>query len=129
MKKLLFFSLLILLICAIKTYAQSIDCKTFKNGKFKIETQGHITIIERSGSNQLEFFDGAKVPTSFTVNWVDNCTYTLTPHADVFKKYPNTPKNAMLTVKITKTTNNSYTQTSTANFSKGSFTSEVTKIE
>lgn len=66
---------------------------------------------------------------SFNVKWLDNCTYTLGPSEESFKKYPRLPKNALITVHITNTTINSYTQSSTSNFSNKTIVSEVIKIQ
>jgi hypothetical protein len=129
MKRIYFSFTLIFLLITFKINAQSLNCENFKNGTFKIIDQGRTTIVKRSGSSQLEYFNGSRVPTHYTVRWVDDCTYILTPLEDVFKKYKNTPKNAILTNKITRTTKNSYTLISTFNFSTKIFTCEVFKIK
>jgi len=66
---------------------------------------------------------------SFDVKWLEDCTYTLTPTKESFAKYPRLPKNAIITVKITNTTTNSYTQSSTSNFVDKTIVSEVIKTQ
>jgi hypothetical protein len=112
-------------------HAQSLDCKKFRNGKFKSTFEGRTAIIERLGSIQKEYFINLKdsLKISFNVNWLDNCTYTLTPTKESFEKYPRLPQNALITVKITNTTPNSYTQNSSSNFINKTIVSEVIKIQ
>jgi hypothetical protein len=111
------------------TFSQEVDCKNFRNGTFKLVNEGLITIIKRSGTHQTEIFNNSKIPTEYFVEWIDDCTYTLKPKEATFKKYPDIPKGAQLTVKIFRTTKNSYVQTSTSNFNEMSVTSEVIKIK
>jgi hypothetical protein len=108
-------------------HSQTTKCNGFKNGTFKLIDNGHSTIIKRSGAEQSEFFDGAKNPTTYKVNWINDCTYVLTPNQDVFDKYPAMPKNAQLTVRIISTTDSSYTQVSASNFFDRTFTATVIK--
>jgi hypothetical protein len=125
-------SLLLIPICTLSLFmviAQSMDCTKFRNGTFKMVNDGTTTIIERNGNKQLEFYNGSKAPTSLIVNWVDDCTYTLKPTEETLKKLPGIPKEALLTVKIIKVSNNTYIQTSTSNFSELVLTSEVIKIK
>ena len=107
---------------------QKLDCEHFKNGIFKMTDKGNTTIITRSGAKQTEVLNGSNKPTSYKVKWLNECTYVLIPNQDVFDKYPELPKNALLTVRIISTTDSTYTQTSSSNFSDLVFTSRVTKI-
>lgn len=128
--KLLLLTLLIFIL-TLGLHAQSLDCKKFRNGKFKSTLEGRTAIIERSGSIQKEYFINLKdsLKISFDVKWLDDCTYTLTPTKESFEKYPRLPQNALITVKITNTTPNSYTQNSTSNFINKTIVSEVIKIQ
>lgn len=126
MKKLLYFTAFTLLLL---NSCEPTDCARFKNGTFRITDHGRVDIIERNGAVQKEYWNGAKEPTVYTVKWVDECTYTLTPSADVFRKYPKMPKNAMMTVKINRTTPDSYFETSILNFTDKTVTAEVVKIK
>jgi hypothetical protein len=127
--KIFLFTFFILILCS-GLHAQSLNCLSFRNGKFKMTINGHTSVIERSGSNQKEYFINLKdsLKMSFNVKWLDDCTYTLTPTKESFEKYPQIPKNAVLTVQITSTTANSYTQSSTSNFIAKTVVGEVIKI-
>ncbi len=127
--KLLLTVLTIIILSASGLKAQSTNCEKFKNGTFRLTFDGQISVIKRAGVNQLEFLNGETTPMTFAVNWIDGCTYTLKPKADFFKKFPDVPKDALLTVKIIATTENSYTQTSTSNFSEQVLTCEMVKMD
>lgn len=109
--------------------AQSANCRKMREGVFKMVTQGIPTIIKRYKDYQLEYFNNSNKPVSFKVQWIDDCTYTLKPNASAFLKYPQIPKNALLTVKITKTYEKGYTMKTTANFNDKTMVGEVTKVK
>ena len=110
--------------------AQTLDCKKFRDGTFKIEAQGVTTFIKRKGSKQSESIQSREGSSHFKVRWLDECTYTLTPTKKTRKTFfSELPENAVLTIKITEVKENSYIQTSTANFSDMVLSSEVIRIE
>jgi hypothetical protein len=109
--------------------AQPVNCNAMRNGIFKMTSNGKTAIIKRYKDYQLEYYDGATNPTVYTVKWIDNCTYTLKPDASAFLKYPDIPKNALLTIMITKLTKKGYTIRATANFNKNVIVGEVIKIK
>jgi len=90
---------------------------------------GLIIIIKRSGNIQTEYLVNKKTSVSYTINWLDDCHYTLKPNNDLFKAYPNAPQNALISVSIINTTTHSYTQSTTSNFTKTRITGEVIKID
>jgi len=118
------------------TYAQktdapnATDCRRFRNGTFKItdEKVGNFTIV-RKGNIQTETKEGDSESLIFHVQWIDDCTYTLTPGEAFHKKFPMMPANVVITVNIIKTSPNSYTQRSSANFSALVLVSEMVKIK
>lgn len=125
-------TLVLLFICSIYALkAQSPNCKKFRNGTFKMVYLKSNAIIKRNGNKQDEYINGSKSPTlSFTVKWVDDCTYTLTPDLLTLKKNPNIPKGSFMVVKITKTTNNSYFTTAYFNTDqKTTFKSELVLVK
>ncbi|WP_462231614.1 hypothetical protein [Mucilaginibacter sp.] len=91
--------------------------------------QGKKTTIIRKGNKQLQYYDGAKTPTEYTVKWVDGCTFTLTPQKAFVQKLKGVPPTAVLTEKIIKTSKHSYTQFTSANFTKRTITTEIKKID
>lgn len=123
-----FILLITVLFCGLISQAQTVNCAKFRNGKFKTTLpDGKIAIIIRHDTHQQEFVlvgkDTLKV--NFTVNWIDDCTYTLTPDKEEFIKYPKLPKNAVMTVKISAVKVNSYMQSSSYNFSNKIYSSEM----
>ena len=126
MKKLL----LCALLCAFSglTKAQTLDCKRFKNGVFKISYNGNTDIVTRRGDMQTEVHNNTDTAT-FKVKWLGPCCYTLQPTQATFKKQPNLPKNATLTINITNTTANSYTMSISSNFFNGTQTCEMQKVD
>jgi len=95
---------------------------------FKSTFNGITIIVKRSGSNQIEHAVNSKDTLSFIVKWIDDCSYTLTPTKGDLIKYPKMPKNTVLTVKMVSKSGNSYTQTTTTNFSNQIITSEMIKL-
>lgn len=121
---------LMILSTAIKANAQDLACKDFRNGTFKSTNEGLSIIIKREGNLQEEYLDGSKTPAmSFSIKWIDDCTYTLAFDTKVLEKNKAIPKDALLTVKITKTTADSYTYSCSSNFSDLVITGLITKIK
>ena len=120
-----------ILLSTFQLQAQSASCSNFKNGKFKSTVGGRTVIIERNGSYQKEYLidveDSLKM--SFNVNWLDDCTYTLTPTKEAYQKYPKLPKNALITVRMTNVTLNGYTQSSTSNFVNKTIVGKVLRLK
>jgi hypothetical protein len=125
------FFVIISLAGPVLAFAQSPDCRQFKDGLFKTTVDGTTDIIRRSGLDQIEYFQGASNKADhFTVKWLDDCTYTLTPDSAVFSVNKGLPKNIVFTIRIIKTTKDSYTQIMTDNLGKyGTITSTMTRIE
>ncbi len=68
-----------LLLFAGYTFAQPQDCEKFKNGKFMIPDDGlGASYIERTGDRQVEYGEGSGMKLAFKVEWINECTYTLT---------------------------------------------------
>ncbi len=89
---------------------------------------GKLLIIKRNANHQYEYYDNATVPTSYNIKWISNCSYTLKPETNNFKKFPNTPQNALITVNIISYSGNTYKIKATSNFSPMILKSEITKI-
>ncbi len=110
---------------------QSLNCEKFKNGTFRIppdETTPGSTLF-RNGNRQTETMDGVEFSMECIVKWHGSCTYTLTPTQETLKKVPQLPKNAVLTIEIIEVKENSYVQTTSANFMDVKITKEVFKIK
>lgn len=57
------------------------ECNSYHNGKFRLvdSTSKTIYLIERKGKIQTESIVGTSDTLEFIVNWIDDCTYSLTP--------------------------------------------------
>jgi len=120
----------VFLATSIEVFAQSSDCNQFKNGMFKTTYKGITDIIKRSGSDQIEYFQGSSdKPDHYIVKWLDDCTYTLTPDSSTLAENKDIPRNIVFTVRITNPIKDSYTQTMTDNLGKFNITSVMTRIE
>lgn len=102
--------LLLVLIClSTFSFGQENECEKFKNGKFKIvDTKVGNSIIERKGSNQIEYGERSDLKLKFKVRWLNDCTYTL--ELKKVLENPNNiefPEGMILTVKIIETRENS----------------------
>lgn len=120
------------LICfSTVTFAQTNECKKFRNGKFKIvdEEVGN-SIIIRKGSKQIEYGEDSQVKLEFKVKWIDDCTYTLELKKVLENPYNiELPVGMILTVEIIETKENSYLQRSTSNLFDMVVEGELIKIE
>ncbi|RZA01141.1 MAG: hypothetical protein EOP47_11745 [Sphingobacteriaceae bacterium] len=129
MKKIIFVLPVMFFVVISSVFAQKLNCAKFKNGTFKMTYQGKETIIVRNGNQQQQYYDGSKEPTIYAVKWVNSCTLNLIPAQKRVKELKDVPSNAYLTQKIIKTSKNSYTQLTSANFSKRTITTEIYKIK
>jgi hypothetical protein len=118
MTKSLFLSTCFLLL-GFHLKAQILDCQKFRNGTFKMTYEGKKGIIKRYKDVQEEYLNGDGKPTMiFSVKWINDCTYTLTPTAATRKSLPDIPKDAIMTVNIIRTTANGYTYSATYSWDK-----------
>jgi hypothetical protein len=122
--------LLLLAGAARPAAAQQPACKAMRTGIFQLTSPNGVTArIIRSASRQTEQMSNSKLQTDYSVEWLDECTYVLTPRPSFFDKYPLAPRGARLTVHITKVTGNRYTAESTFNFSPDIIRSELVKVK
>ncbi|CAH0229492.1 hypothetical protein SRABI27_02437 [Pedobacter sp. Bi27] len=87
-----------------------------------------LLIIKRDATHQYEYYDNSTVPISYKIKWISNCSYILKPDANNFKRFPNTPKNALITVNIISYSRDTYKIKAISNFSPLALESEITKI-
>jgi hypothetical protein len=89
----------LLLFVTFKSVGQNLDCKKFREGKFKIvDLMAGTTIVERKGSKQTEYAVNSRMRLEFKVKWIDDCTYTLK-----LKKITENPDNVQWSRKVKKT--------------------------
>ena len=98
------------LLATLTGYSQS--CAKFKNGTFKVTDPGSkkVCIITRDGNTQTERMEESDQTYDFDIVWIDDCTYTVTPTAATAARNKDVLKAGTMTVKITKSTETSYTQ-------------------
>ena len=120
---------LIMIFFMTNLYAQKPGCKIFHEGKFRTVNQGKELIFTRKGNQQVQYFEKSKVPTIYTIKWINDCTLTLTPGKDQLTKLKGVPANAVLTQKITNISATSYSHVTSANFTKRTITGEIYKIK
>ena len=103
MKKLLMIPVVLLLLSC---YERERNCKDFKTGKFKFETEINgikkTTVFERNESIEIENFEG-KIDTS-SIRWINDCEYIL---QNINPK--NMQEKKAVHMKILNTNKNSYT--------------------
>jgi hypothetical protein len=131
-KKLRYFFAVLFSFFVYSSFGQSLDCAKFRNGRFKITdaNAGGVFVLDRRGDYQVENNQSLKQTLKFKVTWLDDCTYTL--KLDKVLRNENNlpiPGNMIVTVKITSTTANSYTQESSSNLYTAIYKSEVVKIQ
>lgn len=120
--------LLVVLVVFSAAFAHAQSCLKFKNGTFKTMRNGKSLIIKRSGKFLREDSAEPRASVSYTLNWTDDCTYTLRPNEDYYQRFPNMPKTMIVTVHLSNIGANTYTQMVTNNDTKEVLTSLVTKI-
>lgn len=98
MKRLLF---LLVLVFSLSTFGQ--NCKSYKEGKFKLEdnSNGITYIIERKGDIQTERIEGENEVLDFKVKWLSDCKYMLTPSEKTMEKLKSV-LNLYVTIKEIK---------------------------
>lgn len=98
MKRLL---LLLVLVFSLSTFGQ--NCKSYKEGKFKLEdnSNGITYIIERKGDIQTERIEGENEVLDFKVKWLSDCKYMLTPSEKTMEKLKS-DLNLYVTIKEIK---------------------------
>jgi len=123
--------LIFMLLLPASVISQVLDCKAFKNGKFKTskEDMEH-SIIERTGDVQIEFGEISQLKVELKVDWIDDCHYTLTL-VQVLENPKEIPinTNVVYSVTITATSENAYTQYVSNNVNDFIDTSEMIRIE
>ena len=121
----------IFLLLATFAVAQAPKCSDFKNGKFVIRNaETGNSYIEREGDRQLEYGEGSGLRLSFEINWIDNCTYTLTKMKVLANPEGfSIPANLEFTIKIIEVKENAYIQETHTNLFEKVLTSEVQRVE
>lgn len=112
-------------------FGQKPTCKTFKDGEFKIinDSKSDWTWIKREGNLQIEKSSQSSAKIELIVEWIDECTYTLTPKDRTLKEFEWVPIGGYLIVEIIEVKANSYIQKTTCNFAEIEYISEMIKLD
>ena len=104
-------TLFALLILPVFGYSQG-SCLKHKDGTFKVTDPAtkKVCIITRKGNTQTERMEDTPEIYDFTINWIDDCTYTINPTPATSARNKDVLKAGTMTVKIIKATDTSYTQ-------------------
>lgn len=128
--------IIFLLFTSVAAYGKGEDatanCKQFRTGKFYLDDSASgRTIIERNDSVQVEINESLGAKLRLRITWINDCTYTLSligmegPKDDS----DDWPPGLVLTSVISNSDGNSYTQTTSANLFKMTFTNKVVRIK
>jgi hypothetical protein len=124
--------LLLIIFVSARSMAQPMDCYKFREGKFRINDvrAGGVVIAERKGGYQTESMESLKASVRFKINWLNDCTYTLTIDK-VIRNENKVPFPADLTVivKIIAINADGYTQEATSSITSGVYRSDVVKLQ
>lgn len=71
---------ILLLFSTLAAYTQGLDCKEFRNGRFKfIDTKNGINMrVERLDNTQIETDINTNSRTVYRINWINDCEYEMT---------------------------------------------------
>lgn len=101
---------------SLATYAQKPACELYKEGTFKITDpkSKKVCIITRKGNIQTERMEESDETYEFNLTWIDDCTYTVTPTPATAARRQEMLKPGLMTVRIIKGNESSYTSRITA---------------
>ena len=118
------------LLIATAVSSQTMDCKKFRNGKFRIidASAGNTTLI-RKGNRQTEIVDMTGKKYTFKVTWISDCTYALSPLKAHKQKNNSDPDDTVVTVVIVETKENSYMIEASSGANTKVYRNEVIRID
>jgi Tfp pilus assembly protein PilF len=113
-----------------KCNPSTMDCTSFKTGKFKInDEETGITLIERTTDFQIEENSKFGYRIKFKITWLSNCTYQLKPIEDLANPDNKKLPSSIVTCSITEKTKNGYIQVSSSDVSPLKISSELIRVE
>jgi len=115
--------LTLLMIFTIVSCSYSQDCKTVRNGKFKIDSEYGTSYITRDKNIQTERSD--KHTVILDVEWINDCTYLLKNPRNEKGEIIKEAKGHILTVQISEIKDKTIRTITTANFSDSIIEAEL----
>lgn len=103
---------------SVYSYGQKHNCKSLHEGVFKLlSDQTGVTVITRNKNIQTEINEKLATTIVYNVTWIDDCTYELRLKKQLSGDTQLAgKKDDVLTVKILKVKDKSYTARTSANF-------------
>jgi hypothetical protein len=111
------------MIFTIVSCSYSQDCKTVRNGKFKIDSEYGTSYITRDKNIQTERSD--KHTVILDVEWINDCTYLLKNPRNEKGEIIKEAKGHILTVQISEIKDKTIRTITTANFSDSIIEAEL----
>jgi len=106
------------------------DCSVVKTGNFQIESlRDGITKIARSQNYQIEENESLGYKLKLKIDWVDECTYTLTPVKNLANPEDTDIPKMVLTCQIVEVTDGHYIQVSSSDDSERPLTSQIDIVQ
>jgi len=106
------------------------NCSRVKTGSFQIESaRNGITKIERSKNFQIEENESIGYKLKLKIDWLDECTYTLTPVEDLTNSKNGKVPARVLTCQIVEVNEDNYIQVSSANGDRRKLTSQLNFVQ
>ena len=105
------------------------NCTSVKTGTFQIETaRNGYTKIERTKKYQIEKNESLGYKIKLKIDWLDECTYTLTPIADLNSNIYKVP-TGVLTCQIIEVNHDSYIQVTSTDKNQRRSTSKIEFVQ
>jgi tetratricopeptide (TPR) repeat protein len=106
------------------------NCSNVKTGNFQIESlRDGVTKIARNQDYQIEENEALGYKLKLKVNWVDECTYTLTPVVNLAKPEQKDIPKMVLTCQIVEVTSDYYIQVSSSDDNQRPMTSQIEIVQ
>lgn len=106
------------------------NCTSVKTGNFEIESaRNGITKIKRSKNFQIEENESLGYKLKLKIDWLDECTYTLTPVEDLVNTKNGKVPNRVLTCQIIEVNSDNYIQVSSAAGDRRKLTSQLNFVQ
>lgn len=95
-------TLLAVLIFCVSTNMAAQDCSAYHKGYFKYtDSSGALFLIQRKKKYQYEYNRAKKIRTQYWIQWIDDCTYTITQtltNSKEAKKFKNSVTKITISV-------------------------------
>ncbi len=106
------------------------NCSNVKIGDFLIESSKNgLTKIHRTKNYQIEENESLGYKLKLKIDWIDACTYTLTPVVDLNKRKGTKSQSRIRTCQIIEVNEDNYIQVSRANSDKLQITSQLNFVK